>query len=216
MNKQKLENVKLLLSSFGQDNIDSNPNKLHTCLEKLVEALLDETTQPEMMGGIGGGLKNYSHEPKAVDVTPPVKPVKWRAEEGKPYWFINDFEHLIMETECLRTSDNYRYLTGNYYKTREEAEQALEVIKAKGRLEHSHYALEYGFKSALNFRNDTISIGTFEEINYLFVNKTKTLQYYYIPKLDMWFCTSDSLYKFIKENEKDLKTVFGLTQSIND
>lgn len=188
MNKQKLKQIQ---DKFLKEEL------YHTdIIADILEALLDE--------------------PKAVDVTPPVRPTKWRAERGGAYFCISSYGIVEGDNDLYQEEDCYRYQTGNYYQTKEEAEQALEVIKAKGRLSHSHYALTGGFNSALSVLTDNLGMHSRNGVFYFLVNRTSVENLYYFPKLDLWFPCENSKEEFIKENEEDLKTVFGLTQSIND
>lgn len=191
MNKQLQEKIK---------NIETNLETLTGAVKELVQSL---------------------DEPKAVDVTPPVRPTKWRAKEGERYWFIGQGGVIDVDGTCedFYEIDNYRYLTGNYYRTREEAEQALEVIKAKGRLEHSYYALVGDWKPSKDFFEDSIELKNQQGIDWesLFYNYILSDgDIYYIPPINKWFENEIQFTQFIKENEEDLKTVFGLTRSIND
>lgn len=54
---------------------------------------------------------------------------RWRADEGNTYYFIcNDF--YVWETDEQYTSiDNDRYMLGNYFKTKKDAEKILTNIK---------------------------------------------------------------------------------------
>jgi len=60
--------------------------------------------------------------------TPPSEPVKpvpirWRAEENERYFYVYDNGAIAYCDEKRHGADTYRYKSGNYYKTKEEAEQ---------------------------------------------------------------------------------------------
>ena len=62
-------------------------------------------------------------------------------EEPKEYWFINTYEGTIVERtiECFEMTDKERKEIGNYFETREEAEKAVEKLKAWKRLKDKDY-----------------------------------------------------------------------------
>lgn len=53
-----------------------------------------------------------------------TKPIKWRAEPGKHYIYVNDIGFVDYTEESLTNSDDRRYEPGNYFKTAEEAKQS--------------------------------------------------------------------------------------------
>lgn len=81
-----------------------------------------------------------------LGIIKPKSTKPWRAEVGQPYWNARDwgFVSFMTETEC--ELNDYHYLTGNYYRTREEAEKALERQKAIGRVTHRIYELNDGWE----------------------------------------------------------------------
>ena len=65
----------------------------------------------------------------------PTEYKRWRAREGDEYSFLSGSWYIGRSTEQADTVDDYRYNTGNYFKTEKEAEQhkayllALQTIK---------------------------------------------------------------------------------------
>lgn len=55
-------------------------------------------------------------------------------EEPKEYWYIDPEGTIICEPDDEAPYDNYRKQIGNYFDTREEAEKAVEKLKAVKRL----------------------------------------------------------------------------------
>ena len=53
----------------------------------------------------------------------------WRAEEWKIYWYIEN-STVSFTTERNNIRDENRWLSGNYFKTKEQAEKKLEYDKA--------------------------------------------------------------------------------------
>lgn len=49
---------------------------------------------------------------------------RWRAEYQGWYYYISNNGYITPEREDFHLIDDYRYNTGNYYQTREEAEKA--------------------------------------------------------------------------------------------
>lgn len=180
MNRQKLK--EMLKNTEGLRNPEM------TFFKEILEALLNE--------------------PKAVDE--PVKPVKWRAGKQRTYWTINhNLGDVSWNQEIGGIKDDFRYLTGNYYKTEEEAEQALEVIKAKGRLSHAYYALVGDWKP--DWHNNAekwylIYEGVSRQMRFVYAVNSNSLNPYYFP-------TTELADQFIKENEKDLRLVFNINDN---
>lgn len=62
-----------------------------------------------------------------------VKPVKdWRAEKGDYYYYVDDLGEVDGDEEEVYDSDDYRYTTGNYFQTKEEAEAYRDEQLANG------------------------------------------------------------------------------------
>nr|DAJ92008.1 MAG TPA: hypothetical protein [Caudoviricetes sp.] len=61
----------------------------------------------------------------------PEESKRWRAEYGEEYWYASDGGHICCGTEDGHIVDNHRFLTGNYFKTREEAEAYKEYLLAR-------------------------------------------------------------------------------------
>lgn len=59
---------------------------------------------------------------------------RWRAQEGKDYWYIDSDCEIYKEFDRNDDYDNARYIIGNYYKTEEEAKKVVEKIKIYTRL----------------------------------------------------------------------------------
>ena len=55
---------------------------------------------------------------------------RWRAERGETYYYISDDREVYDDTEEYHSLDGGRCLIGNYFKTREEAQKAVEWLKA--------------------------------------------------------------------------------------
>lgn len=66
---------------------------------------------------------------KKVDAINKKYKKRWRAENGEEYYFITSTGHATSDTDEYSTTDNDRYRVGNYFETKEQAEEALEKIK---------------------------------------------------------------------------------------
>lgn len=66
-----------------------------------------------------------------------LKPKKWRAEQGERYWYFNEFLWVCHTNERFTKQDNATYILGNYFRTEEECEQMIEIIKNE--LKKHHY-----------------------------------------------------------------------------
>lgn len=54
---------------------------------------------------------------------------RWKPEEGDKYWFINDIGDIYKSEWNNVNIDKERYSIGNYYRTKEEANFAIEKLK---------------------------------------------------------------------------------------
>lgn len=59
---------------------------------------------------------------------------RWRAEENAVYYFTTDTGKVGVSREYLMDVDNIRYDTHNYFKTKEEAEEYIDVLEIKRQL----------------------------------------------------------------------------------
>ena len=56
---------------------------------------------------------------------------RWRAKKGYDYWLICNDGSASRSRECRDNYDDYCFLTGNYFKTEEEAEVYKEYLLAR-------------------------------------------------------------------------------------
>ncbi len=57
------------------------------------------------------------------------KPKRWRAEEGKQYYYLDSCITSTLEVDECVWGDNTRYDKGNCFKTREDADKAAEEVR---------------------------------------------------------------------------------------
>ena len=67
--------------------------------------------------------KKWNEEKKCLE------DVRWRAEEGNPYYYIIGFDNIVDTTDARLACDDNRHATNNYFKTREAAEKVAEQIR---------------------------------------------------------------------------------------
>ncbi len=62
---------------------------------------------------------------------PVVAKERWRAEKGRDYWYLDEFDNwgVGKSYENRDQYDDKRYATGNMFPTKEQAEQAAELVK---------------------------------------------------------------------------------------
>lgn len=58
-----------------------------------------------------------------------LKPFRWRAERTEAYYTLDSTLDVIESTEYGDRYDDGRYNSGNYYRTRKDAEKAAKKIK---------------------------------------------------------------------------------------
>ncbi len=58
-----------------------------------------------------------------------VEKVRWRAEDGKSYYYVGNQGILMVDTEDGHIADENRYEFSNYFHTSEQAEEAVKRVK---------------------------------------------------------------------------------------
>lgn len=58
-----------------------------------------------------------------------VKKIRWRAEEGDGYFYVDNQGRKIAKNEECKFVDEDRFAFGNYFRTKEQAEEAARRIK---------------------------------------------------------------------------------------
>ncbi len=54
---------------------------------------------------------------------------RWRAERGEEYYYINFQLKILFDEEDFAEIDEERYDVGNYFETKEEAQEYAEYMK---------------------------------------------------------------------------------------
>ena len=80
-------------------------------------------------GYIGAVSTNSTQGKYVMATAEEVKPFRWRARRCDHYYTIDSTLSIIESTEYEDNYDEGRYESGNYFRTRKEAEIAVEKIK---------------------------------------------------------------------------------------
>lgn len=79
--------------------------------------------------------KDYEAEVKDEDVKSiEGKKGRWRASGDEEYWYINSVGCTFPSTDNRDDVDNWSYLTGNYFRTNEEAKAYKSFLQAVGEI----------------------------------------------------------------------------------
>jgi hypothetical protein len=123
---------------------------------------------------------------------------KGRVEIGCRYYCVTDHGYVDFLKEMGDPVDNYCYLTGNYFLTKEEAEKHLEYTKALGRVTRRIEELNGGEKGKWM-------------IYFSFLNRFTFAEFQGEIAFKLPYCaTGDIAQQIIKECESDLKMIFGV------
>ena len=79
-----------------------------------------------------------------IDTLPEEKAERWRAPEGGMYYFINSFGMVQSCIENGFSFDDFRFSTGNYYKTEEQTLQYIDNLITKQKLKDLAFELNGG------------------------------------------------------------------------
>jgi len=127
----------------------------------------------------------------------------WRAEKGKKYYYVSSNGNIDYGYESGDVHDYY-YITGNYFKTREEAEAYKARQEAIGRV--THKILELNDGEYKDFNNHYW--GIFAKNNEFMSNSTPMGEYYapILPHI----ASREIAEQIIKDHEADLKIIFNI------
>lgn len=65
-----------------------------------------------------------------------VEKIRWRVEDGKKYYYVDNQGIVLMDTEDGHDFDKYRYKFNNYFRTEEQTREAARRIKETLRKYH--------------------------------------------------------------------------------
>ena len=76
------------------------------------------------------GINEYAQFTPYIKATAEeIKPLRWRAEENSPYYFVDASLEITKVYDYRDHSDNVLYDCGNYFRTEAEAKEMAEKIK---------------------------------------------------------------------------------------
>jgi hypothetical protein len=80
-------------------------------------------------GYIGAASTNSTQGSYIMATAEELKPARWRAERTETYYTLDSTMDVIESSEYGDRYDDGRYESGNYFRTRRDAEKAAEIIK---------------------------------------------------------------------------------------
>lgn len=80
-------------------------------------------------GYIGAVTTNSTQGSYIMATAEEIKPFRWRAERGSTCYFVDSCMNVVKIIDYNDILDNTRYDCGNYFRTREEAQEMAEKIK---------------------------------------------------------------------------------------
>ena len=150
-------------------------------------------------------LQELQSEIDKLKAFKPTEYKRWRAREGDEYSFLSSAGSIGRSTEQADTVDDYRYSTGNYFKTKKEAEQhkayllALQTIKddAEGWIPDWEDEIQEKYHGYYNHEANELNIGWSLSFQYQGV---------------IYFETEEKLQHSQKVHEAEWLTVLGVEQ----
>jgi len=73
--------------------------------------------------------KIWNAEKKCIEDIEDIEPKRWRAKYNERCWIITDTFSVIDQYDIYCGINDIRYEIGNYFKTKEQAEEAVEKMK---------------------------------------------------------------------------------------
>lgn len=119
---------------------------------------------------------------------------RWRAEYNEKYWCNDGNGGIYSSTEDGHKADSYRFLTGNYFKTEEDAEAYKEYLLAKQKLIDS----AKGYKPVLDGHNHYLEYCNGAFTKHFSVYETTT----YTPGVIYFKCQEDAEESFKKYRDE--------------
>ena len=82
------------------------------------------------VGGLFSQCIPYEGNEHLLGTTDSPQPKRWRAEEEAFYYFVDATFSATCEREMYSQIDGFRYNSGNYFRTKEQAEEMADKFKA--------------------------------------------------------------------------------------
>jgi len=141
--------------------------------------------------------------------TPPAKKEvkkRWRGDDEHPYFYINLYGNVTSAPESRYTEDNARYLLGNYYSSKKEAEKARDKQLAYMRLQDALLEYSDGWEPDWSDGEHAKYVIYWNHRRRAFV-ADKRFEWQYEG---VFVGTKEACERLIKEHEDDLRAVWGL------
>lgn len=129
---------------------------------------------------------------------------RWRAEKYGRYYSVGDSGAVFSIMEDLWASDDCRYSIGNYFKTGEEAEKAVEWLKALTILRDDTKGFKANWKDGGQLRWGV-------EYNYD-TNRLSVYLTFGIQDGVIYFATENDALESIKEHEREWLVFFNVEE----
>lgn len=68
-----------------------------------------------------------------------IEKIRWKAKMNEEYYYVGNQGSIMVDTENGHCADKYRHEFGNYFRTKEQAEKAAELVKATLKKFHEDY-----------------------------------------------------------------------------
>lgn len=129
---------------------------------------------------------------------------RWRAERGETYYHISDDGEVYDDTEEYHSLDGGCYLIGNYFKTREEAEKAVEWLKAFAILRDDTKGFKPDWRSELQYKWYVYYSHSEKELaaSWIWTQQEEVL----------YFASAGDAEASIKNHEREWLTYFGVEE----
>lgn len=81
------------------------------------------------VGGLFSQVIPYEGNEALLGTTDAPKPKRWRAKKNCEYYYINSRAEVVVDLEASTVVDNKQFNIGNYFRTKEEAEEMAVKFK---------------------------------------------------------------------------------------
>jgi hypothetical protein len=131
--------------------------------------------------------------------------VRWRAERGGMYRFLVDYGPVFSSRDTYTETDNFRHLTRNYFRTKEEAQAHLDRTLAEARLRDAVDEYNGEWKADWDEKEQSKYEIVFDHLWNKFIFEVRSS----FKSFNAFYLKDDNQ-AFLKEHEADLRLVWGL------
>lgn len=144
--------------------------------------------------------ESYKEFEKAVQ-----EPKRWRAKKAGKYYFVDGDGDVMTRTETNHEYDDYRYNTGNYFKTEKEAEHHKKYVLAQQKIKDSGDEVDWADEDSAKY-----------SVYYDWLTKELDVDSDYIwqhPEVT-YYNSEENAEKALKDLEEEYLTVCGVNPKI--